>query len=84
MLEASPFTGLILHRTEHGLDREVHEAPVVMRSIRDLQRACMVFTVVPGLYSPSDIGVRIEDDMLETDAGHECLTQFSRELATFA
>lgn len=83
-LEASPFADLIVHKTGHGLGRELHEAPAVMRTNRDVQRAGMVFTVEPGLYRPSDIGIRIEDDVLVTDAGHDCLTQFNREILTFA
>jgi Xaa-Pro aminopeptidase len=44
----------------------------------------MVVTVEPGLYIPHDyekveekwrgIGIRIEDDILVTASGHECLT----------
>jgi Xaa-Pro dipeptidase len=40
----------------------------------------MVFTIEPGLYRPSDIGVRIEDDFLVTSDGGASLTTFERAL----
>jgi Xaa-Pro dipeptidase len=40
----------------------------------------MVFTVEPGIYLPSEVGVRIEDNVLITDDGAISLTTFPREL----
>lgn len=84
VLAASPFADMILHKTGHGLGREVHEAPQVMRSSRVPQEEGMVFTVEPGLYRPGEIGVRIEDDVVVTNDGLDCLTSFSRDLMTLA
>lgn len=84
VLSASPFADLILHKTGHGLGREIHEAPQVMRSNRALLEPGMVFTVEPGLYRQGEIGVRIEDNVVMTDTGHTCLTAFPRELLTYA
>lgn len=84
VLQASRFAELILHKTGHGLGWEVHEAPAVMRRNEDLQRPGMVFTIEPGLYRAGEIGVRIEDDVLVTETGIDCLSSFSRELAIYA
>lgn len=83
-LAASQFSDMILHKTGHGLGREVHEAPQVMRTNTVAQQAGMIITIEPGLYRAGEIGVRIEDNVLITEAGADCLTSFDRELLTIA
>ena len=68
------------YRTGHGLGLEIHEPPSVVAGSRALLAPGMVFTVEPGLYRDGWGGVRIEDDMLVTEAGGESLTSSSREL----
>lgn len=77
-----PFT---LHHTGHFLGLDTHDvgAYTVGGAPRPLE-AGMVLTVEPGLYFPVGhpgvpealwgIGVRIEDDVLVTEGGHEVLT----------
>ena len=74
-----------MHRTSHWLGLDVHDvgAYALDGKARVLERG-MVFTVEPGLYVPADderapaalrgIGVRIEDDVVITEDGHENLT----------
>ena len=84
VLEASPHAHRIRHKTGHGLGRDVHEAPYLMRGNDEVLEPGMVFTIEPGLYGPGDFGVRIEDDVLVTGDGVESLTSFDRELRIVA
>ena len=69
------------HGLGHGMGLEVHEPPSLSwRSDAKLEPG-MVVTVEPGIYLPGVGGVRIEDDVLVTAAGHEVLSSLSTDLA---
>ena len=80
VMEASPFVDRIRTKTGHGLGRDVHEAPYIMRGNMQVMEPGMVFTNEPGLYKPGAFGVRIEDDMLVTETGNRSLTTFPKTL----
>jgi len=80
ILEQSPFADRIRHKTGHGLGRDIHEDPYIMRGNDMRLEPGMVFTIEPGLYDLNDMGVRIEDDVLVTASGVESLTQFDKTL----
>jgi len=84
LLESHAYRSYYMHRTSHWLGLDVHDVGAYVQDGRP--RALepgMVFTVEPGLYVAPDaeaadprlrgIGVRIEDDVLVTEAGHENL-----------
>ncbi|ASJ70290.1 putative dipeptidase PepE [Granulosicoccus antarcticus IMCC3135] len=80
VLEESAFASRIRHKTGHGMGRDIHEDPYIMRGNEQKLEPGMVFTIEPGLYDLNDIGVRIEDDVLITTSGSESLTSFDKTL----
>ena len=80
VLEASIHKDRIKHKTGHGLGRDIHEDPYIMRGNQQKLDPGMVFTVEPGLYQLDDFGVRIEDDVLVTESGCDVLTSFDKSL----
>lgn len=49
------------HGLGHGIGMQVHEAPRVAKTSKDILQDGMVFTIEPGIYLPEWGGVRIED-----------------------
>lgn len=80
VLESSPYADRIRTKTGHGLGRDVHEAPYIMRGNHMVLPAGTVYTNEPGLYDIGNFGVRIEDDVLITDDGYTSLTRFPKDL----
>ena len=80
VLEQSAFADRIRHKTGHGLGRDIHEDPYIMRGNNEKLHPGMVFTIEPGLYELSEFGVRIEDDVLITETGCEAMTTFDKNL----
>ena len=64
-----------VHRTGHGLGLEVHEAPYLVENGTQILHANMAFTIEPGIYIPSRMGIRIEDNLLTTQNGHSVMTR---------
>jgi Xaa-Pro aminopeptidase len=85
IIETGAYRRYYMHRTSHWLGMDVHDVGLyrVDGASRVLEPG-MVLTVEPGLYINDDdedvpesfrgIGIRIEDDVLVTDDGHEVMT----------
>lgn len=64
----------------HGIGLFVHEIPFMGPRSKEVLKENNVITIEPGIYIPNWGGVRIEDQILITNNGNECLTNSVREL----
>ncbi|MFT8446361.1 M24 family metallopeptidase [Liquorilactobacillus nagelii] len=67
------------HGMGHGIGLAIHELPAVGAGSQDVLQTGQIVTIEPGAYVPGVGGVRIEDDILVTQAGYEILTDFNRD-----
>lgn len=68
------------HRVGHGMGMDGHEWPYLVRGNTLPLAPGMVFSDEPGIYIPEEFGIRLEDDMVITDAGAELFTAQSPNL----
>ncbi|NDH08699.1 MAG: M24 family metallopeptidase [Gammaproteobacteria bacterium] len=85
VLETQSYRDFYMHNSGHWLGLDVHDVGSYIKDGQSIQlEQGMVMTVEPGIYIASDaknvpekwrgIGIRIEDDVLITKAGHNVLS----------
>ncbi len=78
-IDSTEFRGLFIHSTGHGVGLAVHDHPALAQSSDLVLKPGMVVTVEPGVYIKGFGGVRIEDDVLVKENGHEVLSSADKE-----
>jgi Xaa-Pro aminopeptidase len=68
------------HGLGHGVGMAIHEGPGLSERSKAVLKPGTLFTIEPGIYVPGWGGVRIEDMVLVTQAGHEVLTSVPKDL----
>jgi Xaa-Pro dipeptidase len=80
VIENAGYGQYFTHRTGHGIGMEPHEDPYIRGGNMQLLEPGMTFTIEPGIYLPGRNGMRIEDNIVITENGAECLSDMPREL----
>ena len=80
VIEQAGYGVYFTHRTGHGIGMEGHEEPYMRGDNMQLLEPSMAYTVEPGIYLPGRNGARIEDNVVITETGAECLSDMPREI----
>jgi Xaa-Pro dipeptidase len=80
VIEKAGYGKYFTHRVGHGIGMEGHEDPYMRGDNMQLLEPGMAFTVEPGIYLTRRNGVRIEDNVVITETGADCLSDMPREM----
>ena len=68
------------HRTGHGIGLDGHESPYLVHGDATPLAPGMCFSDEPGLYSPGEFGIRLEDCWYMTERGPQTFTPLARSI----
>ncbi len=80
IVEDAGYGARFIHRTGHGIGREVHEPPYLVEGDETPLLVGTTFSIEPGIYLEGAFGARIEDIVAVTPEGAERLNRSTREL----
>ncbi|EHJ07647.1 M24 family metallopeptidase [Staphylococcus simiae] len=68
------------HSLGHGIGLEIHEGPMLAKTVNNKLQVNNCVTIEPGVYIDGLGGIRIEDDILITENGCEVFTKCTKDL----
>lgn len=69
-----------IHRLGHCIGKDVHERPFIAPGEQTVLKPGMTFTVEPSIVVVKRCCVRVEDVVLRTEAGYECLNKITKDI----
>jgi Xaa-Pro aminopeptidase len=80
IITAGGFGERFIHRTGHGIGMEEHEDPYIVSGNHVALAPGHAFSVEPGIYTPGQWGMRLEDIVVATPGGPEALNTVDHDL----
>jgi Xaa-Pro aminopeptidase len=80
IIDAGGYGDRFIHRLGHGIGLDTHERPYLVAGDETEIEPGMVFSIEPGIYTPGDWGMRIEDIVVATETGIERLNTSDRRI----
>lgn len=80
VLQKAGYGERFIHKLGHGIGLDVHETPFLAPGERKALKRGMIFTVEPSVYIPEKGFIRVEDEVLITADGCECLSKIGHHL----
>ena len=80
IITAGGFGDRFIHRTGHGIGMEEHEDPYIVSGNHLALAPGHAFSVEPGIYTPGQWGMRLEDIVVATSDGPESLNTVDHDL----
>lgn len=84
IITAAGYGDRFIHRLGHGIGLDVHERPYLVGGNDTVIAPGMAFSIEPGIYTPGEWGMRIEDIVVVTQSGVESLNMSDRNLRIVA
>jgi Xaa-Pro aminopeptidase len=80
VIDRAGYGDRFIHRLGHGIGMDVHERPYLVHGDETMIESGMAFSIEPGIYTPGEWGMRIEDIVVATDVGIENLNTSHRRI----
>lgn len=79
VIEHAGYGEYFTHRLGHGIGRDIHEPPYIVKGNKEVLEVGNAFSNEPGIYIPGQFGIRLEDVLVVEEDGARCLTELPHD-----